>query len=243
MKPASRNRRREFLVTSSLIALAGSSGDVLANRPRWSAFDGSPPLLMDRPGLQFLTQAEADALGAIVERLIPADALSPSGKEAGCVDFIDRQLAGPYGDFAGQYRQGPFREGTPSQGDQSALTPRERYRLGLAELDTWCQNHEKASFAALADARRDSLLGDLETGKITFGSVPAPLFFNQVLDNTMEGFFGDPVYGGNRNMVSWRMLGFPGARYDYSGAVALRNVPLRLEPIGMKGGSTWLVKG
>ena len=26
----------------------------------------------------------------------------------------------------------------------------------------------------------------------------------------MEGFFADPIYGGNRDKVGWRLVGFPG---------------------------------
>ncbi len=40
-------------------------------------------------------------------------------------------------------------------------------------------------------------------------------FFEQALQHTIEGFFADPIYGGNREMVSWKLIGFPGARYDY----------------------------
>jgi gluconate 2-dehydrogenase gamma chain len=28
--------------------------------------------------------------------------------------------------------------------------------------------------------------------------------------NTEEGFFADPMYGGNRDKVGWKLLGFPG---------------------------------
>jgi gluconate 2-dehydrogenase gamma chain len=31
----------------------------------------------------------------------------------------------------------------------------------------------------------------------------------------MEGFFADPIYGGNRNMASWRMIGYPGLPATY----------------------------
>jgi len=65
------------------------------------------------------------------------------------------------------------------------------------------------------------------------------LFFEQVLGNTMEGFFGDPIYGGNRDMVSWKMVGFPGARYDYRRYIALHNQKLDLVPLSIIGGESW----
>ena len=43
------------------------------------------------------------------------------------------------------------------------------------------------------------------------GDVPSAVFFETLLANTIEGYFADPVYGGNRDMAGWRMIGFPGA--------------------------------
>ncbi len=85
-------------------------------------------------GLQYLTQQEFDTVGAIAERFIPADDLSISCKEAGCATFIDRQLAGDYGNAVAIYRLGRFVKGTPEQGPQSPLTPAQRYRQGLLPI-------------------------------------------------------------------------------------------------------------
>jgi gluconate 2-dehydrogenase gamma chain len=84
---------------------------------------------------QFFTPEEGATVEAIVDRLIPADALSPGGKDVGCTVYIDRQLAGPYGHFGGYYMKGPFQRGTPQQGEQSNVTFAERYRKALAALD------------------------------------------------------------------------------------------------------------
>jgi gluconate 2-dehydrogenase gamma chain len=43
-----------------------------------------------------------------------------------------------------------------------------------------------------------------------FDGFDSKQFFNALLTINMEGFFSDPIYGGNRNKASWRMLGFPG---------------------------------
>ena len=51
----------------------------------------------------------------------------------------------------------------------------------------------------------------LRDGKITFASgLPARTFFGPLYQNVMEGMFADPIYGGNKNKVGWRMIGFPG---------------------------------
>ena len=86
----------------------------------------------------FFNADERAAVDAIVARLIPADELGPGAKEAGVTTFLDRQLAGTFGQGANFYRHGPFQQGTPEQGYQLALTPAECYRLGLAGLDRVC---------------------------------------------------------------------------------------------------------
>jgi gluconate 2-dehydrogenase gamma chain len=61
-------------------------------------------------------------------------------------------------------------------------------------------------------------------------------FFELILQNTMEGFFADPLYGGNRDMVSWKMIGFPGARYDYRAFVGKHNQRYPYGPVSIYGG-------
>ncbi|HLJ49041.1 MAG TPA: gluconate 2-dehydrogenase subunit 3 family protein [Bryobacteraceae bacterium] len=34
-------------------------------------------------------------------------------------------------------------------------------------------------------------------------------FFDLLVAHTMQGFYGDPRHGGNRDRVSWKMLGIP----------------------------------
>jgi gluconate 2-dehydrogenase gamma chain len=42
------------------------------------------------------------------------------------------------------------------------------------------------------------------------------VFFGQLLGNCKEGYFADPLYGGNRGMLAWQWIGFPGARADFT---------------------------
>lgn len=69
------------------------------------------------------------------------------------------------------------------------------------------------------------------------------MFFDQVLTNTMEGFFANPIYGGNKDMVSWKMIGFPGARYDYRDFLTKTDQKLDLVPISIRGSEAWTAKG
>lgn len=66
--------------------------------------------------------------------------------------------------------------------------------------------------------------------------LPAPLgaeFFSLMLQNVREGYLADPMYGGNRDMVGWRLIGFPGARYDYRPYIHRKGMPLDLEPVSL----------
>ena len=65
------------------------------------------------------------------------------------------------------------------------------------------------------------------------------VFFETLLQNTKEGFFADPVYGGNRDMAGWKMIGFPGARYDYRDWIDRHNQRYPLPPVGIMGRPAW----
>ena len=171
---------------------------------------------------EFLSADEAAFVEAAIARLIPADELGPGALEAGVATFIDRQLAGPFGKGARLYRSGPWRQGTPSQGYQHPFTPAELFRSGVRELDV-------KRFAALAPEARDEFLRRLERAR--------PTFFNLLLDLTLEGFFADPVYGGNQGMAGWKLVGFPGAYANYFDAVDRHNVAFTAPPIGIESGS------
>lgn len=239
--------RRQILSSTALALLFGATGRagalVVRGSAPWSPFDYSPPETLGPGGWYFFTTDEARTIEAIVERLIPADDLSMSGKDAGCAEFIDRQLAGSWGTFQKLYMKGPFQKGTPQQGDQSELVPQQRYRMGLAALDGYCRQNHQNPFAELSGEDRDKILSGLESGDIALPGFDGKLLFNTILANTMEGFFADPIYGGNRDMVSWRMIGFPGARYDYRDYVELHNQKIDLPPLSIVGRAEWKVKG
>jgi gluconate 2-dehydrogenase gamma chain len=129
--------------------------------------------------------------------------------------------------------EGPFEKGVPEQGDQSPLVPRQRYRLGIAALNKYCQTSHQKAFKDLTAGQQDDILHGLENGKIALDGYDSASFFAQVLTNAMEGFFADPIYGGNKDMVSWKMLGFPGARYDYRDYIGRHNQDLKLQPVSI----------
>ncbi len=234
--------RRRFLASVSslpILAFAGHAQALtISGRLPWEAFAGEPPRPINPAGWYFFTPNEVAAVEAIVDRLIPADHLSAGGKDAGCAIFIDRQLAGNFGKSTRLYMKGPFAKGLPTQGYQGALTPAGRYREGLAALDHYTRDRHAKSFAQLSAAQQDEILEGLESGKIEL-KLPSGLntksFFDLVLENTMEGFFADPLYGGNKGLAGWKLVGFPGARYDYRDHVDKHNVPYPHGPVSIYG--------
>lgn len=235
--------RRTFLLSLSAWLVSTTSltrASIIHHRIPWDAFPSSAPEI-ERPGpWKFFTADEAKAVEAIVDRIIPPDAETPGGKDAGCAVFIDRQLKGPYGSSDGLYMRGPFIKGTKEQGPQSQFTPADLYRKGLAALDKYCKdNRGGKAFADLVADQQDDVLKQIEAGKIKFDGVDAQGFFSALLKHVPEGFFSDPIHGGNRDMVGWKMIGFPGIRYDYRDWIKHHNERYPYPPVSIAGRSDW----
>ena len=145
-----------------------------------------------RAAYEHLTAEEADLLEAIADQLIPSDDLGPGAVAAGAVVYIDRALGG-------------------------ALSgSRDAYRAGLAAFDRYCRASRGAPFRELPHVDQVSALIDVETGAATgartgFAGSSAG-FFNMVRGHVLQGTFGDPYYGGNRNYVGWDLIDYPGVR-------------------------------
>lgn len=234
--------RRQLLATVAwfVAGTAVARASVITGRLPWHPNAGNPPPPV-RPGPWIYFSAdEAAAVEAIADRIIPPDPDTPGGKDSGCGVYIDRQMAGPYGRNEGLYRGAPFQNGTKVQGPQSATTPAELYRKALAELDRHCRSKFGGQrFADLSDADKDSVLHDLDGEKLKFEGVDAKAFFDQILKDVQQGFFADPIYGGNRDMVAWKMIGYPGARYNYLDWIDRHNERFPLPPVSIAGAANW----
>src|SRR5579863_4093198 len=145
--------RRYFLASASALPILAFAGGAAARSVSgalpWEAFAGEPPRPVNPLGWYFFTPGEAATVEAIVDRLIPADHLTPGGKDCGCAVFIDRQLAGSFGQASRLYTKPPFAKGLPTQGYQGDLAPAGRYRLGLRALDDYTNTTYKKNFVAL----------------------------------------------------------------------------------------------
>ncbi len=189
-------------------------------------------------GYQVLTNPlDRQNLAAIFDRLIPADDLGPSASEAGAIEFLDNQLAGDYGSGAALYLQAPLypeNEAALMGSPQFLTPPKARYLTGLAALEKWAQQQHQASLHTLSAEQIDTFLTAMEDGKIDLGKdVNSQALFELMLQNARESYLADPIYGGNKNMVGWKMIGFPGARYDYRPYIERRNENLALIPVSL----------
>jgi gluconate 2-dehydrogenase gamma chain len=155
-------------------------------------------------GYESLGPAEAAFVEAMVNVMCPADALTPNGVDCGLAIFIDRQLAGGFGKGERYYAPGPWRAGKPQQGLQSPLTPEQFFKAGVRSANEACVKQYGKTFDQLAPAEADALLKSLASGPLAqwWGDIVYPLF--------QQACFADPIYGGNRDKVFWKLIGYPG---------------------------------
>ena len=211
--------RRKFLLGAGIAGTAIAAGlaePVEAQQPAAAAPPPATPAAPEPEPFVTLTALEAAFITAAVDTLIPADELSPSGSDCGVAIFIDRQLGSAWGGGAKMYRAGPYAKGKPEQGYQLALTPREYFAAGISAANAWSRKTYGKEFDRLSAADRVTALKAMEDGKASFENFSSRAFFAQLHAITMAGFFSDPIYGGNRDKVGWKLLGFPGLPATYS---------------------------
>jgi hypothetical protein len=157
-----------------------------------------------------LSPALLRTLEAFVDRLIPKDELGPGAAESGVASYINRSLA----DYLA--------------GEKAAFI------AGLEATDAFARRTEDRAFAELSPEKQDAVLTALDNGTAT-GFADARGFFARVRRLTLEGMFGDPSYGGNKNFAGWDLIRYPGPRLavspdDQKMGVAIK--PLRSSAYG-----------
>ncbi|HWM13543.1 MAG TPA: gluconate 2-dehydrogenase subunit 3 family protein [Gaiellaceae bacterium] len=148
----------------------------------------------ERDALETFTAAEAEAVEAIVDRLIPGDANGPGAAEARVARYIDRALGG----------------------ELSSL--RSTYSAGLAAVDSYAEERFGAPLADLSPTQQDVVLTAMEENVATGFPGGSRAFFELVREHCLQGMFGDPVHGGNEDFVGWDLIGFPGVKLGFSAA-------------------------
>jgi gluconate 2-dehydrogenase gamma chain len=241
-----RTERRKFL---KLVSAAGAAASTLPFSGPGSATEQSKAVpqaahqheprvvgsQVTDTGYQFFNTLESAFIEAAVDTLIPADSIGPGAAALGVAGYIDRQMAGSYGKGDRLYLEGPFGEGTPQQGYQLRMTPAELIRAGIADVNSYAREKHKNTFDLLSATERVSVMSDLDGKKVELPTVPTDTFFGLLLQLTVEGYFADPMYGGNKNKASWKIIGFPGATAMYMDKIEpFRNRPYTAEPMGIQ---------
>ena len=221
--------RRSFLKASAAtVAFSGIAATAQAQTA-----EPPPPLEDYEP--EYFTAGEWAFILAATARLIPSDGDGPGAIEARVPVFIDRQMTGDYGSADDWYMEGPHDAAAdPLLGWQSPLPPAQVYREGIAAFDAWCESEHGAILAELAPEAQDAALTSLQKGEV--GLQPEIRdFFTILLQNTKEGYFADPMYGGNHGMQSWVYIGFPGARASFREWAGRHDTPYPLGPVSISG--------
>ena len=223
--------RRAFLKS----AVAGGAAAATVAIPQTAQAQPAAAPGTASAGYTFFNPEEAAFVEALVDHMVPADALTPKGTDLGLNTFIDRALAGGWGKGDRLYMQGPWKPGVPSQGYQLPLTPAELYRNGIIAANAHCVKTYKRTFDKITEAEREEFLLALQAGKVTFeNGPPARAFFTQAYQTVMEGMFADPMYGGNKNKAGWKLIGFPGViAVNYQNVEKFRDKPFPHNPVSI----------
>lgn len=133
---------------------------------------------------RFFTNAEARLMDALADQIIPPDEW-PGGRESGVTNYIDKQLVGPYIRFQDDYRK------------------------GLLAIQESCDTIHRKKFEELKFDEQTAFLELMEEGKMKGTSLKDGFdksFFALIRDHSMQGYYGSPRHGGNKNNVSYKML-------------------------------------
>jgi gluconate 2-dehydrogenase gamma chain len=211
--------RRGFLRQVAAVAGTASLAPALlplaeakaAPTPAPTPAPAEPALPPVDPTYLSLGPDEAMFVEALVEVMCPADEHTPGGVECGLAYFMDRQLAGAFGAGERIYMRGPWKKGKPQLGYQSPMTPAAFFKAGIAAADAEAKKRFARSFAELSAAEADGLLKDIAGGKVDNEGAPLKQWFDEVVYPLFtQACFADPIYGGNRGKVFWKLVGYPG---------------------------------
>jgi gluconate 2-dehydrogenase gamma chain len=170
--------RRDFIKITTI-----SAGAITFGAGSLNFFEGCSPA--NQQGAGFLSANEIKLVEAIAEQIIPTDEW-PGGRDAGVANFIDIQLKGSLSRFGQDYSK------------------------GLAGLENTCKQKFNNNFENLPWDKQTAILRDMEEGKLD-GEVWkkgfSEYFFELLRSHCMQGFYGSPRHGGNKNFISYKMIG------------------------------------
>lgn len=180
--------RREILVQGALYGGTLLLSNVSRPLAARAASDSTSPAV--------LSTTEWKTVEAITARIIPTDH-EPGAIEANCVNFIDKALLH----------------------EDAELRP--TYQVGLRGIDAVSTGRFGKVFVELSADEQDTVLAIIEESTRPEGWPEGEIthqdFFETVREHTIIGFLADPKYGGNRDYVGWKIVGYPGPRHPRGG--------------------------
>ena len=179
----------------------------------------------------FFDPHQRATIEAAMARIIPTDD-TPGAREAGCIDFLERTLSGLDYLFAKPDGSGfEVLEGRTAEAWRTRLdVMRAKYVAGIRDLDARAEGLGAHDFASLDPERQDAVLRAVERDANAAPTVSTGLagpvsaepalqqtsteteldFVALLVTHTRQGFYADPIYGGNRGRIGWEVIGFPG---------------------------------
>jgi gluconate 2-dehydrogenase gamma chain len=127
------------------------------------------------------TNAEWKTLSAAVDRVLPRDE-DPGALDANVPEYIDRMLQ-----------------------TENLQQMRQNFVPGLAALNRRAERMFKKPFAECTPAQQDELLTLFKDSPEKSGEAR---WYEMLVVLSLEGFLGDPSYGGNQGEVGWKLVGF-----------------------------------
>ncbi|WP_391117699.1 gluconate 2-dehydrogenase subunit 3 family protein [Psychrobacillus sp. L3] len=231
--------RRRFLKNTGMIVggLAGGSliGGVLTNqfqsKPSTILKDETSKMAFTEARMFFTRFTDFVVLEQATERIFPEDKNGPGAIKLGVPYFIDKQLAGPWGMNAKDYRHSPF-DGSDAAAVNSRLTRGDIFLDGLRKMNELSQDRFNTTFDKIDADQQIEILGEFEKGNVKMNGVSSASFFELLRMSVLEGAYSDPLYGGNQNMAGWKMKEFPGPVASY-GNIIESDEFVKMDPISL----------
>ncbi|USZ69793.1 gluconate 2-dehydrogenase subunit 3 family protein (plasmid) [Halorussus salilacus] len=231
--------RRGVMRAGGGLAVAGFVGDTWFEDDGFD-LEAAQEVEISAQGLEYFTIEQARVVHDLTGRIYPSDDNGPGAPEAGVVYFVDEQMNSAWGRGDRWYMDPPFagKQPTPSfeeeaqdpsetdvevsfgdqepaatQGWQYTATPETAWSDGIEAVEEYAQSEYDDAFVDLDGDQQDEIVQALQDGEVdTFEdkAIDSEGFFLLAYQNTLEGMFADPMYGGNREMIGWRLKNFPG---------------------------------
>lgn len=140
-------------------------------------------------GYRFLSEGQRECLIALCEQIIPRDD-APGATDVGVIHYIEKQISGVF------------------------KKHRLSYVEGLISLEAYCQSEKGDTFANLSVELQLDIMTKMDLNQLSKKQWPKgkpATFFKMVVQHTMQGFYGSPIHGGNKDHASFDMLdiGYP----------------------------------